>query len=110
MKTTFVLAVVLATLGYCLVFQNSLSIPSTTSPKDMVSPSSSIVVNPSSPAGSGQDHFGNHAVAFPDSKTNTTTDHEGSGKNPSTGFYVGMAFMCIGLFALWMCCFHSLQA
>jgi hypothetical protein len=110
MKTTFVLAVILATLGYCVVFQNSLSIPSTASPKDTLSPPSLIVVNPPSPAGSGEDHSDNHAVASPDSKTNTITDHKGSGKKPSTGFYIGMAFMCVGLFALWMCCFHSLQA
>jgi len=110
MKTTFVLAAILATLGCCVVFHNSLSIPSTASPKDMLSPPSSIVVNPPSPAGSVPDHTGDHAVASPDSKTNTTTDHKGSGKKPGTGFYIGMAFMCVGLFAFWMCCFHSLQA
>ena len=101
MKTTFVLAVILATLGYCVVFQNSLSIPSTASPKDTLSPPSLIVVNPPSPAGSGEDHSGNHAVASPDSKTNTTTDHKGSGKKAKyrilywDGFYVRWTFRIV---------------
>jgi hypothetical protein len=49
------------------------------------------------------------AANFPNAKTNTTANHKGTGKKPSTGFYIGMAFMCVGLFLLWMCCFHSID-
>ena len=108
MRTTVLLALFLAVLGFCLV-RAQLEKLNTTSLKTFSLPSTSIASTFATSSSSIAENLNDDAANFPDAKTNTTENHKGSGIKPSLGFYIGLPFMCVGLFILWLYCFHTIN-